>query len=101
MKLYKIKLAVEPFYWYPFSFIDDWKSTAQYRLKCWKLKMFFNKLKWNDNNIWGMTSCSGSLNEAINTVSFRLLWEFDDNQDKRLIKPAIKLVTEGYENNWS
>jgi len=94
MKLFKIKIVFTPFYIYPFRFLTDWKYEALLYYEYLKVKHKFNKLNWNDDDVWNLTSFCCCLDDAIQRLCYTL------TDDKRL-HPKLKiLIEDGYEREW-
>jgi len=78
----------------------------RYNIKKWflkrKLKKFFKKLNWSHDDIMGMTSHCGSLDDATKHLTYRLLQKFlcDEREEKILHMTAKVLVRDGFIRGW-
>ena len=94
MKIYKFKIIVEAFYVHPFYFLTTWKRNITHYIEYLKVRNLFIKLNWNDSEVWGLTSCCSSTEEAVETLCYKLT-------KKEYLYPKLrKLIWKGFERGW-
>ena len=101
MKIYipNIKITARIIYWYPFSFIADFRRSIYMKVTKKKLQKHFEKLAWNRSDVYKMTMFSGSLRDAVIHLRYKLFESF--GMDMEWLYPeAESMILNGFENDW-
>lgn len=77
MKIYLPILSIQKIEIDPFKKFKKWWSTYTLWKRKRKLKKYYKKQNWNQNDIWRMTRGCGSLDDAINTLAHDIVFDFE------------------------
>jgi hypothetical protein len=75
-----------------------WFTVTWHKFKMWK---YFRDLAWTEDEVLDKTSwMAGSLDEAINYLTFWLMENYEGINHYQVRKYTKKLVIEGFSRNW-